>query len=52
LYVEEFNQQHRKDEYWDGEYFDNLNNSIRNIIAIASDGLQEIRKALYEIVNP
>ncbi|MDA3953797.1 MAG: hypothetical protein PF485_09125 [Bacteroidales bacterium] len=46
LWIDEFLKQSSKAKYWDEEHLKNLTNDLRNTIAIAADGLQDVSESL------
>lgn len=46
LWIDEFIKQSSKAEYWDEEHLNNFTNDLRNLIAIAAEGLDKITKSL------
>lgn len=46
LWIDEFLKQSSKTEYWDEEHLNNFTNDLRNIIAIAAEGLVKVTKSL------
>lgn len=46
LWMDEYLKQSSKTEYWDREYLMNFVNDLRNSIAIAADGLEDVSESL------
>jgi hypothetical protein len=46
LWIDEFLKQSSKVKYWDEKHLNNFTNDLRNLIAIAAEGLDKISKSL------